>query len=140
MSAVGEVEGTLEGLAEVGIGDGSDEVGAFEGNMDGRWEGIDDVGVNDGNDEEGRFVGNALVLLLGALEGSGTHSLTIQLFLPQNHVTFNKEVVHFGNLLRYLLAASARNMTLKTLQPGHWEVKEFFYAKLATFLQPSLST
>ena len=30
-------------------------------------------------------------------------------------------------------------MTLKTLQPGHWEVKEFFYAKLATFLQPLLS-
>ena len=44
-----------------------------------------------------------------------------------------KEVVHFGNLLHYFFAASARNRTLKTLQPGHWEVKEFFYAKLGTF-------
>ena len=41
-------------------------------------------------------------------------------------IRLHKEVVHFGNLLRYLLAASARNMTLKTLQPGHWEVKDFF--------------
>ena len=51
-----------------------------------------------------------------------------------------KEVLHFGKLLRYFLAVSARNMTLKTLQPRHRDVKEFFYAILATFLQPLLST
>ena len=54
--------------------------------------------------------------------------------------TFRKEVLHFGKLLRYFLAVSARNMTLKTLQPRHRDVKEFFYAILATFLQPLLST
>ena len=44
----------------------------------------------------------------------------------------SKEVVHSGHQLPYLLAAFVHYMTLKTLQPGHWEVKEFFYAKLGT--------
>ena len=38
-----------------------------------------------------------------------------------------KVIVHFRNLLRYLLAVSANNMTLKTLQHGHWEVKKFLH-------------
>ena len=68
------------------------------------------------------------------------------MMIPENFLTSNcfvfflgleielcKEVVHSGHQLPYLLGDSMHYMTLKTLQPGHWEVKEFFYAKLGTF-------
>ena len=47
-----------------------------------------------------------------------------------------KEVVHSGHLLTYLLAASEHNMTLKTLQPGHWEVKDFLTQNYLPFFNP----
>ena len=37
-----------------------------------------------------------------------------------------KEVLHFGHQLPYFLTGFVHYLTLKTLQPGHWEVKEFF--------------
>ena len=51
-------------------------------------------------------------------------------------VCVHKDVLHFGDLLRYFLAALAHNMPFKRLQPGHWEVKEFFMQKLLPFFNP----
>ena len=63
------------------------------------------------------------------------------IFYFENQSKMSKEVVHlekgrsrnYWRVLPYFLAAFVHYMTLKTLQPGHWEVKEFFYAKLGTF-------
>ena len=77
-------------------------------------------------------IGRELVRLITLIN---LNKFLINTISPKPLKTFSrtKEVVHSGYQLPYLLADFVHYITLKTLQPGHWEVIEFFYAKLGTF-------